>query len=57
MVGDQPDVTAVTTIAAIGPALGHVGFTAERDRTGAAVASFYMYLRFVDEARHTARRP
>src|SRR5262249_19960277 len=51
-IGDQPDVTAAAAIAAIGPALGHVRFTPERDRTRAAIAALHMQATLVDETGH-----
>jgi hypothetical protein len=48
-VGDQPDVAAVAAVAAVGPTLGNVGLTAERDGAGAAVTTLDVQVALVDE--------
>ncbi len=48
-VGLEPDVAALAAVAAVGPALGHVGLTAHRDCAGTAVATLDVELRLVDE--------
>jgi len=48
-IGDEPDVAAGTAVAAVGPALGDVGLTAEGDRAGAAVTTPDVQVALVDE--------
>ena len=43
------DVSTVPAVTTIGPAFGHVGFSAERHATGAAVATLHEYVYFVYE--------
>ncbi len=51
-VGDEPDVAAVTAVATVGAAAGHVRLTPERDAAGAAVTAPNVQLCFVDEPGH-----
>ena len=43
------DVSAVPAVTTVGPAFGHVGFSAERHATGTAVAALHEYVYFVYE--------
>ena len=52
--GDQPNVSALATVPAVGAAHGDVGLAPERDRPRAAVAGFHVELCLVYEARHWA---
>ena len=51
-VGDEPDVAALATVAAVGTTEGHRAFAAERHTASSAVASAYVQLRFVDKPAH-----
>ena len=48
----QPDVATPAAVAAVGTAPRHVRLAAERDTARAAVATFQVALRYVDEAGH-----
>ena len=48
--GDEPDVPAVTAVAAVGATAVHVGLPAPRDRPGSPVAGARVQLGLVDEA-------
>ena len=54
-VGDQPDVAALAAVAAVGPALGHVGLAPERHAAGAAVTAFDVQAALVDELGHAGQ--
>ena len=56
-VDDEPDAAAVTTVAAVGPALGHVRLAPEADGARAAVTTLDVKTALVDELRHPARLP
>ena len=52
VVGDDPDVAALSAVAAVGTALGDVGLPAKTDAAGSAVARFGVQLREIDERGH-----
>ena len=51
--GHQPDVPAVTAVAAVGTATVHVGLPAPRDRPGSPVTGTRVQLGLIDEAGHS----
>ena len=53
VIGDNPDVAALTAVPTVGTALGDVRFTSKTDAPGPAVASFGVQLGRIDEGRHT----
>ena len=55
VVGNEPDVAAVATIAAVGSTHDYWAFTPETDAARAAIASLHVQLAFVDELRHGTR--
>jgi len=52
VISDQPDITAVATVAAIGTAVDDGALTSKRDATGATVSSTDVELALVDELGH-----
>jgi hypothetical protein len=52
-IGYQPNIAASATVAAIGSALGHVGFTTKTNAAGPTVASFGVQLRGINEVGHS----
>ena len=54
-ISHQPDVSALATVAAIGPTAGDVRFTSEGHTAGAAVASANIELDLVDESGQGSR--
>ena len=55
VIGHQPDVAAVTPVAAVGTSIGDVGLPSERDAPGSPVATTHVDLGLVDEGGHRAR--
>ena len=56
-VGLEHDVAAAAAVAAVGTALGHVGFSAERHASRAAVTGLDVNLYLVDEHVECTRFP
>jgi hypothetical protein len=54
VVGDDPYVTAATSVAAVGTALRDVRLTAKTDATSPAVARFRVQLSRIDEGGHSS---
>ena len=52
VVGDNPDVAALTAVAPVGTALGDVRFTSKTDAAGPAIAGFGVQLGRIDEGGH-----
>ena len=49
----QPDISAVTPVAAIGTTTVHMGLPAPRDRSGSSITSARVQLGLVNEAGHS----
>jgi hypothetical protein len=52
VISHKPDIAAITAVATIGPAFGHVRFTAKTDASRPAITGFGVQLSAIDEGRH-----
>ena len=57
VVGDEPDTSAITAVAAIGTALGDVCFTTKRHAARAAIATLDIDVALVNEIGHRTTLP